>query len=112
MPVDSIYSQSNQEIALTIGQRLEKRRLHANISQQVMADQLGVTPKTYRSIIKGQGKLVHYVAILRILGELPLAEQFVPESQFSPMALLDTDGRQRQRASRNNSVKEGKDLGW
>lgn len=106
MPPNSIYSLSNDTIALAIGQRLEKRRLEANISQQVVAAQLGVTPKTYRSIVKGEGKLVHYIAILRVLGELPLADQFIPEESLSSMNMPQLDpqleDKPRQRASRSS----------
>lgn len=114
MPLNSIYAMSDDDIAHVLGKRLEKRRLEANISQQTMAEQLGVTPKTYRSIIKGQGKLVNYIGILRILGELPLADQFVPESAFSPMALLELKDQPRQRASkqRRSSTTTQGDLGW
>lgn len=114
MPPNSIYSLSNDTIALTIGQRLEKRRLDANISQQVVAAQLGVTPKTYRSIVKGDGKLVHYIAILRVLGELPLADQFIPEESISPMEMLESSlqERPRQRASRRPQQSKQDSMEW
>lgn len=116
MPPNSIYSRSNDAIALSIGQRLEKRRLDANISQQVVAAQLGVTPKTYRSIAKGEGKLIHYIAILRILGELPLADEFVPEDSISPMSMLKAEAlaeeKPRQRASRKSSQTKKSSMGW
>ena len=55
---------------------------------------------------------------LRAMGQLALAESFVPETTFSPIELLKMKGKQRQRAagSRDSAAKksepEKSELDW
>ena len=121
MPIDDIYSMTDHAIAKEVGKRIEQLRLEQNLSQTAVADKLGITAKTYRNTIAGRGKFETIIGILRILGALPLVDNFVPEESFSPIALLKMKGKQRKRASKfrehdkasstTGSESDG-DLGW
>ena len=86
------------EVAAALGARLEQLRLQANISQQALAKELGISDGTYRSAIKGKVKLEVFVGLLRLLGASEGLDSLLPQQPFSPMALLNNAGKQRRRA--------------
>jgi transcriptional regulator with XRE-family HTH domain len=108
---------SDQALAAEVGGRIEQLRLESNITQKMIADKLGITPKTYRSTIQGHGKFETMIGILRVLGKLDLIDSFVPETPLSPLMLMELKGRKRKRAApakgsevSTDSLKD--DLGW
>ncbi|MEE8059509.1 MAG: helix-turn-helix transcriptional regulator [Pseudomonadales bacterium] len=104
---------TNSAIAAEVGRRIEQIRLERNIPQQVLAAEVGLTPKTYRSLVSGKGKFENIIAVLRVLGCLELVEQFIPGQVFSPIEQLKLKGKQRQRASGRGSAPDKKqDLDW
>jgi len=114
MSINNMYSMTDEAIAKEMGGRVEQLRLEANISQEAIASELGVTRVTYRKLIDGKGKFQLLIGVLRVLDQLSLLENFIPERSFSPLALLEMQGKQRQRASsahQKTPVKD-EDLGW
>jgi putative transcriptional regulator len=99
MTSKNLYGMSDRTLAAEVGERIEQLRLESNITQKAIADQLGITPKTYRSVIQGHGKFETLIGILRILGKLELVDAFVPETPPSPLVLMKLKGRMRQRAA-------------
>ncbi|MCU7938624.1 MAG: helix-turn-helix domain-containing protein [gamma proteobacterium symbiont of Bathyaustriella thionipta] len=104
MPINNLYSMSDLAIAKEIGQRIEQLRLEANISQETIAEELGITTKTYRNLKNGKTKFELLIGVLRVLNSLELVERFIPESTFSPIELMKLKGKQRQRASRQTTL--------
>ena len=104
--------------AETLAQRLEQLRLETNITQKQVADELGVTEKTYRQIIKGKGKFVHIIGLMRLFGQEDQLNNMIPETPYSPMALLKMAGKKRQRASgsrvseSDQPYQDGEALDW
>ncbi len=104
--------------AAKMGARLDTLRLEANLTQKQVAEPLGITEKTYRNIIKGNGKFVHVIAILQLLNRMDLVETMIPEVPYSPMELLKLNGKKRQRASgspveeKGGSYKKDEELDW
>jgi len=96
-------SMTNNAIALEIGRRIEQLRLEKDITQQQLADEIGLSRVSYRKLAKGAAKLENIIGALRALGRMDLIEQFVPETTFSPMAQLKLNGKQPQRASGQRS---------
>lgn len=92
------YAMTDTAIAELLGERLEQMRLEANIPQKQMAAELGISEGTYRSAIKGKARLEVVIGILRILGRLEAIDNFLPATPYSPMALLEMEGKKRQRA--------------
>lgn len=89
------------EMAAALGARLEQLRLQANIPQQALAQELGISEGTYRSAIKGKVKLEVFVGLLRLLGANEGLHSLLPQQPYSPMALLNNAGKQRRRAHGN-----------
>jgi putative transcriptional regulator len=90
---------TDDAMAAEIGSRIEQLRLEKNLTQQQVADAIGISRVSYGKLVRGQGKFTNVIAVLRVLGQLTLVEQFVPEAGFSPMELLKLKGKQRRRAS-------------
>jgi len=95
---------SNQAIAAEIGHRLAQLRLEQNLSQQQIADEIGMSRMGYANIEKGAGKFENIIAALRALNQLNLVEHFIPEITFSPMQQLKLKGKQRQRATHKKII--------
>jgi transcriptional regulator with XRE-family HTH domain len=89
---------SNTAIAAELGNRLEHLRLERNMTQMALADEIGITAKSYRQLIAGRGKLENMIAALRALNCLNQLENFLPEPPPSPLEQLKLRGKQRQRA--------------
>jgi len=98
-------SMTDNAIAEEIGSRIEQIRLEQNLTQQQMADEVGLSRPGYRNLINGAGKFQNIIAVLRVLGRLDLVENFVPETTFSPIQQLKLKGKQRRRASKGRAKK-------
>lgn len=94
----SFHSLSDQAVARILGERLAQLRLERNFTQQYMADEIGLSRLSYRKLEQGEGKLVNFIAALRVLGRLEALEQVLPDEPFSPVELLKLQGKKRQRA--------------
>ena len=105
MMVDKFdYSMSDASIAALLGERLEAKRLKANIPQAVVAAEVGISETTYRNLIKGKGKIETLVAVLRCLDALHELESWLQVPEFSPMQRLKLKGKPRLRASKQLSL--------
>ena len=89
---------TNTAIAAELGNRLENLRLERNMTQIALADEIGITAKSYRQLIAGGGKLENMIAALRALNCLQQLDNFLPEAPPSPLEQLKLQGKQRQRA--------------
>ncbi|MDR7090984.1 helix-turn-helix transcriptional regulator [Cellvibrio fibrivorans] len=94
----NFYTMTNASVAAELGNRLEKLRLEQNMTQQALADEIGITAKSYRQLVAGSGKLENMVAALRALNALEQLENFLPATPPSPLEQLKLRGKQRQRA--------------
>jgi len=99
MPIADIYALSDEALAAEVGQRIDQLRLEQNVTQEQLAQAVGITEKTYRRLVAGGGKFETLIAVLRALGRLELVETFIPRSTFSPLQLAKLKGKERQRAS-------------
>lgn len=89
---------TNTAIAEELGNRLERMRLEQNMTQQALADEIGITAKSYRQLVAGGGKLENMIAALRALNALQQLDNFLPATPPSPLEQLKLRGKQRQRA--------------
>jgi putative transcriptional regulator len=91
---------SNEAVVRLMGQRLERLRLQANITQADLAAGAGISLGTVKRAEGGKGlSLLNLVALLRALGKLSALDSFLPEPPLDPLAVRDNKGRYRQRAS-------------
>ncbi|MCP3852347.1 MAG: helix-turn-helix transcriptional regulator [Gammaproteobacteria bacterium] len=113
MPTKDVYSMTDSAIAKEVGQRIEQLRLESNITQEHIANELGITIKTYRRAINGQSKFEYIIGILRIIEHLDLVENFIPQTPFSPIELVKLKGKKRQRASGQDNANEDEgEVNW
>lgn len=114
MAINNIYAMTDEAITKEIGSRIEQIRLEADLSQAKLAAELGISAKTYRAVINGNGKFELVIGVLRALKKLELVDNFIPEIPVSPIALLKLEGKKRRRASRksSNQINKGEDIEW
>ena len=116
MPFKDKYSMTDRAIAREVGQRIDQIRLEKNISQKDIAENVGITIKTYRNLIDGGGKFETVISVLRMLGHLELVDSFIPEATFSPLELMKMRGKKRKRASGgrrdSGTSKQNEELDW
>lgn len=89
---------TDSAIAAELGNRLEHLRLKRNMTQMELANEIGITAKSYRQLITGGGKLENMIAALRALNCLEQLDNFLPETPPSPLEQLKWRGKQRRRA--------------
>ena len=94
----NFHSMTNASVAAELGNRLEALRLEQNMTQQALADEIGITAKSYRQLVAGSGKLENMVAALRALNALEQLDNFLPATPPSPLEQLKLRDKQRQRA--------------
>lgn len=99
-------------IARELGQRLASLRLQANVTQQALADEIGVSRSTVVNLEHGRGKIENLMAALVALDRVDLLDQFIPEPTISPMELLELKGKQRQRGTRRKVKGTDQELDW
>lgn len=92
------YSYSDQALAEILFERLERLRLEQNISQTALAEEIGITAKTYRNIASGNTKLQVLIAALRALNQLHHLDSFIPEELISPLQMAALKGKTRKHA--------------
>ena len=90
---------TDEAIARELGRRIDQIRLERNMTQQQLANAVGISRVSYAKLAAGHGKFINVIAVLRALDQLALVEGFIPETAFSPIEQLKMKGRQRQRAS-------------
>lgn len=95
----SFQTLSDQAVAKILGERLSQLRLERNFTQQYMGEEIGLSRLSYRKLEAGEGKLVNFVAALRVLGRVEALELVLPQETFSPMQQLQLQRKARKRAS-------------
>lgn len=100
------YGMSDRAILREIGRRVKRRRLDRNLTQQVVADNAGLSRTTVSEFERGApASLLTLVQVLRALGELEELDAFLPDPGLSPLELARMKGHKRQRASRRNRTR-------
>lgn len=96
-----IQSMSDLAISKIIGDRLQTLRLSANVSFLELSEKTGVSRQTLHVLFhQGKGSLDTLVAVLRALHQLDRLTTLINEIPPSPIQILATQGKKRQRASR------------
>ena len=83
-----------------LGERIQRYRIEAGLTQAELAEQAGIGKRTAERIEAGRGaELVTLIRVLRTLNILEGLERLLPELPPSPIAQLELRGKQRQRVS-------------
>jgi transcriptional regulator with XRE-family HTH domain len=94
----STTTSTDIELLIEIGTRLRGYRLQANLTQEDLGTRSGVARTTIRDIESGRdAQLSTLVRLLRGLGRLADLDAFLPPPSISPIQLLKSRGKPRQR---------------
>jgi len=91
---------TDEAILAELGGRLAQRRLELQLTQEMLAEQAGVSKRTVERIEAGATtQMSTFIRILRVLELLDWLETLVPEAGPRPMNLVKLKGKLRKRAS-------------
>lgn len=89
---------SPKALAAEIGSRIRQARLNANLTQQEVADQAGVSRKAIAGAESGKVQLETLLAIMTALQLTSQLDAFLPNQPLSPIQLAKLHGKTRQKA--------------
>lgn len=95
----NLKRQSDTAISNTLGETLRERRLRRNMTQEQLADLVGVSIPTIQKLEKGKATLAVLIAALRALNSLELLTPLLTLPRVSPLAVASSTATARQRAS-------------
>ena len=91
-----------------IGDRLERRRIDAGLTQAQLAEEAGISKRTLERIEAGHSTdFVMLLRALRVLKLLEALDQLVPDLPQSPLMLLKGRGRTRKRVGHSRRPPDG-----
>src|ERR1700734_2568801 len=91
-----------------IGDRLERRRIDAQLTQAQLAEEAGISKRTVERIEAGHSTdFVMLLRVLRVLNLLEALDQSVPDLPQSPLVLLKGRGRTRKRVGHSRRPAAG-----
>jgi transcriptional regulator with XRE-family HTH domain len=91
-----------------IGDRLERRRIDAGLTQAELAEEAGVSKRTVERIEAGHSTdFVLLIRTLRVLKLFDTLDQLVPDLPQSPLVLLKSRGRTRRRVGHSRRSPDG-----
>lgn len=95
---------TDSAILQLLGERAERYRIDANLTQAELAREAGISKRTVERIEAGKGcELAMLIRILRVLKLIEGLNAALPELPPSPLALLRLKGKERRRVSRSRS---------
>jgi transcriptional regulator with XRE-family HTH domain len=96
---------TDEALLALIGERLAARRLARNLTQQQLAQEAGLGLRTVQRLELGLAatQLSGFVRVCRVLGLIERFDLLIPEVAASPMQQLKSQGRKRQRATRERA---------
>jgi len=104
---------TDEAILAELGGRFAQRRLELQLTQEMLAEQAGVSKRTVERVEAGATmQLSTMIRILRVLELLDRLETLVPESGPRPMDLLRLKGKARKRASGKRKPTDEKPWTW
>ncbi len=95
---------TDKAVLREIGERLERRRIDAVLTQAELAEEAGISKRTVERIEAGHSTdFVMLLRLLRVLKLLAPLDQVVPDLPQSPLVLLKGRGRARKRVGHARS---------
>lgn len=102
-----------EAILAEFGQRIAHRRVEMNLTQTALAEQAGVGKRTVEAVEAGNDcQLSTLIRLLKTLKLTSHLDQLIPEATLSPIELVKSQGKKRQRASTPKTSKAKKPWQW
>ena len=99
LPPIMLVTATDGEILKTLGDRLRTIRLQRNLTRDEVALRAGLNRNTIANAEAGADpRLSTVIKILRVLQRLEALDAFLPAPTVSPMQIVETKGKPRQRA--------------
>ena len=103
---------TDDAILTEIGERVSRRRLDLQLTQEKLATQAGIAKRTLERIEAGaSSQMSSMIRIFRVLDLLQRVDLMLPETETRPMDMLKKKGKQRRRAS-SSRVSECSEKPW
>lgn len=97
-------------IAQILGERIERYRIEAGLTQAELAERAGIGKRTLERVEAGRGtELITVIRVLRTLNALEGFERLLPELPPSPIDQLELRGKRRQRVSHPRGRREARE---
>lgn len=105
---------SDEAIVRRVGDFVKWARLQQNKSQQVVAEDAGISRSTLSLLERGETvRLDTLIQVLRVLDELHVLEAFAVQDEISPIAYAKLKKKERKKASPQSSISDEKtDIEW
>jgi len=109
----TFYDLPASTVLSVIGERLRRARLDSNLTQQALAEAVGVSLKTVRNAEDGRNiSLETLVLLLQGLQRIDELDSFLVAEGPSPVVLAERQGKLRQRATGKRSSGPGTSGDW
>lgn len=106
------YYSSGDEILKELGDRIKGTRIEMQLTQEELAMQAGVSPKTISNLENGKDVSFRTVIeIMRAIDCLQNMDLLLPENTIRPSQLAEM-GKKRERASRKRKKTASADWTW
>ena len=104
---------SDMAIMKVIGAFVKHHRLEQNITQEQMAETVGINRATLSLFENGESNnLITLIQLLRALNLLPMLEPFLVTRQVSPLQLARLERTKRLKARRTHKKENNNKSGW
>jgi DNA-binding XRE family transcriptional regulator len=111
--INNWYAMSDPAILKDIGQKLKGFRLQKNMTQEEIAQKIGLNRVTIGEIEKGRpSSLLTFIQLLRGLDKLDLLNNIISAPTISPLQMIKLQGKSRKRASAKTPPKTKKKSAW
>ena len=111
MRIESLLT--DEAILSELGGRLAQRRLELGLTQEMLAEQAGVSKRTVERMEAGAaGQVSSLIRMLRTLDLLDRLETLVPEAGPRPLDLVKLRGKMRKRASGKRKPAQDEPWRW
>jgi transcriptional regulator with XRE-family HTH domain len=113
--INNWYSMSDSAIVKEIGKLVKQTRLQKNITQQQLADKVGLYRSTISEMENGRAaSLLSFIQVMRGLDKLEILDFLSAVPAVSPLKLAKSKGLFRKRASvtKNNDSRLPEESTW
>src|SRR5580658_5291975 len=99
---------TDEAVLHELGERLERRRIDAELTQAQLAEEAGISKRTVERIEAARSTdFVMLLRVLRVLKLLDALDQLIPDLPQSPLVLLKGRGRARKRVGHSRRQQDG-----